>query len=66
MSTSISGVVIAITTEALFVACDDEENRWFSFASDIDEEDRDAAKDFEVNEEVDFSVTDFCAKKYDL
>ena len=66
MSVSVSGTVLVNNGQAILVECDDEEQRWFSIASEIVEEDRDAVDDFEVGDEVDFNITPYAAKKHGL
>ena len=66
MSTAVSGVIVETNNHSILVVCEDGESRWFSLNYDIVEEDRDEAETFEPGDEVDFNVTEACAKKHGL
>lgn len=66
MSISVSGTVLVNNGQSILVECEDGEQRWFSIALDIVEEDRYDADDFEGGDEVDFNITPYAAKKHGL
>lgn len=67
MSTAVSGIVAEKTDNSILVIIEgDGAAIWFNIYTDIIEEDRDDAEMFDEGEEVDFNVTDACAKKHEL